>query len=109
MRRNNIRNVRTLCGDCAKLLPRIVTQSRRPCIVLDPPRAGCDAEVLAAAVRADPQKIVYISCNPATLARDTARLQDAGYAPVRIVPFDMFAQCAGLETMAVFMRADAAT
>lgn len=105
LRRNDIRNVRTLCGDCARLLPQIAAQSRHPCIVLDPPRAGCDAAVLAAVVRAEPQKIVYISCNPATLARDTARLQDAGYAPVRIVPFDMFAQCAGLETMAVFTRA----
>lgn len=97
---NNIKNVKQHCGDCAVILPDIVKDGCT--VVLDPPRAGCSEKVLDAITRA--AKIVYVSCDPATLARDCLRLTERGFTCEQATPFDMFAQTAGVETLAVFTK-----
>ena len=73
-------------------------------IVLEPPRAGCAPAVLEAVTRAQPGRIVYISCDPATLARDVAKLSATGYRLVEAQPVDMFPQTYHVECVAHFAR-----
>ncbi|MDD3673660.1 MAG: 23S rRNA (uracil(1939)-C(5))-methyltransferase RlmD [Synergistaceae bacterium] len=75
-------------------------------IVLDPPRTGCDPRVIAAIIKISPQKIVYVSCGPATLARDIKSLMSNGYAIRNIQPFDMFPQTGHVETVVLMSRKD---
>lgn len=76
---------------------------KRRALLLDPPRKGCAREVLEAAIKAGFDKIVYISCDPQTLARDAAILKEH-YAPILIQPYDMFPQTAEIETLCVFEK-----
>lgn len=69
--------------------------------VVDPPRAGLDARVISALVAAKPQKIVYVSCDPATLARDIKRFMEQGYSLKSLTPFDQFPQTYHIETVAL--------
>ncbi|MBQ7227669.1 MAG: hypothetical protein IJX05_04650, partial [Clostridia bacterium] len=69
----------------------------RTLIVLDPPRSGCDKSVIEAVNACGAENIIYVSCNPSTLARDLTLL--TSYAPVTITPFDMFPQCAHVESV----------
>ncbi len=73
-------------------------------MLVDPPRKGCDARVLQAFVKSDIPQLVYISCNPATLARDSKLLRQAGFALTACQPVDMFPQTHHLETVACFER-----
>ncbi len=73
-------------------------------VILDPPRRGCEEEVLAALAGAHIPRIEYLSCNPATLARDARKLVDAGYRLARTVPFDMFPFTGHVEVLAEFTR-----
>jgi 23S rRNA (uracil1939-C5)-methyltransferase len=70
-------------------------------VVLDPPRTGCEAEVIAAIAGAAPAFVVYISCHPVTLARDLKPLKNAGFQLLRVLPFDMFPQTDHIESAAV--------
>lgn len=107
VRANGITNARFLCGDCALLLPQALAKAdTNAVVVLDPPRAGCARAVLDAVLAAAPKKIVYVSCNPATLARDVAALQNGGYTVSSLTPFDMFPQTANVETLCVLSRED---
>jgi 23S rRNA (uracil1939-C5)-methyltransferase len=72
--------------------------------VLNPPRGGVAPEVADALVRVPPGRVVYVSCNPATLARDLRRLSPA-FALENVKAFDLFPQTAGVETVAVLARA----
>ena len=69
------------------------------CVVIDPPRKGCSPEMLAALTRLAPKRIVYVSCNPATLARDAAALEDAGWTITRARAFDMFPRTGHVEAV----------
>lgn len=72
--------------------------------VLDPPRTGVPSEALAALIAMEPRRIVYLSCDPATLARDLARLRDDGYRLLRVEGFDLFPQTPHVEALAVLER-----
>lgn len=73
-------------------------------IVVDPPRSGLDRTTLGAVVRMSPSTMVYVSCDPATLARDAARLIAAGYRLENVTPFDMFPQTYHIESISLFRR-----
>jgi 23S rRNA (uracil1939-C5)-methyltransferase len=96
--RNRITNAEFICGDCAKALPELLEKEKSIDIVLlDPPRKGCDKAVLDALIGAAPTKIVYVSCDPATLARDIKVLAEGGYRALEAAPFDMFPQTTHVE------------
>ena len=74
-------------------------------MILDPPRKGCDAVCLDTVVKAAPRRIVYVSCNPATLARDMKYLREiGGYEPKKIRPVDMFPGTGHVETVCLLGR-----
>lgn len=103
--RNHKKNTDFICGAAEKIIPDLISQGMRPdTVVMDPPRKGADAIVLDALVRARPEKIVYVSCNPATLARDAKVLVSKGYGADVCQPVDMFCQTSGIETVCLFKR-----
>ena len=73
-------------------------------VILDPPRAGLDKRVIDALVTAQPNNIVYISCDPSTLARDAKRLITGGYQLKQVTPFDLFPQTYHIESISLFTR-----
>jgi 23S rRNA (uracil1939-C5)-methyltransferase len=105
-RRNGIRNAKFFAGDVRLALRELVDEASRPdvCIV-DPPRAGLSQKVVRRIIEAAPRRIVYISCNPTTLAPNAAQLVEAGYALRRVVPVDMFPQTPHIECVALLDRA----
>jgi len=88
-------------GDAARTLPEV---GAADLAVLDPPRAGLSEDVADALAACGPRRIVYVSCDPATLARDVARFRDLGYSFVRATPVDLFPQTYHTETVAVLDR-----
>lgn len=101
-RENKIRNAEFLVGDVVKVLPRLDTYA--DVVVVDPPRAGCDKKVLETFAAFKPARIVYVSCNPATLARDLAILANLGYTAKKIQPVDMFPQSSHVEAVAQIVK-----
>ena len=90
-------------GDVAKLLPRI---SAADVVVLDPPRDGAGKEAIAHIARLAPRAIVYVACDPAALARDTAYLADHSYSLVKMRAFDLFPMTHHIECVALYERAE---
>lgn len=106
-RENGIENVEFFCADAGQAAQRLADEGVTPDVVLvDPPRKGLSPDVIAAAARMAPRRIVYVSCDPATLARDVARLRDAGYEAVRAEAVDMFPRCAHVETVVLLSRVE---
>lgn len=121
---NNFNNIDFEEGDVEKVLPELIKRKLKPdCIVLDPPRKGVSESVIDSVLQLAPRKIVYMSCNPVTLARDLARLisnssstsngpenreigENNGYKVERILPFDMFPQTYHVESLALLKRND---
>lgn len=95
-------NIEFLRGDVAKVLWREFVDGRKnvDVLILDPPRAGCDTELIEAIAKLKPSKIVYVSCNPTTQARDIHRLLYHGFTLKSVKPFDMFPQTAHIEVVA---------
>ena len=103
--RNGIDNASFLAGKAEELLPRLVKEGHRPdVIVVDPPRKGLELTVIDAIAAALPDRLVYVSCNPATLARDAALLRDQGYGIRRIQPVDMFPFTSHVETVCLLSK-----
>ncbi len=104
-RRNGIENASFYTGKAEELLPKLVADGLRPdVIVIDPPRKGVEPAVIEAIAKAEPSRLVYVSCNPATLARDAALLRESGYLPRRIQPVDLFCWTSGVETVVQLSR-----
>jgi len=104
-RRNEIDNVRFFAGDVRLALRELVAQASRPdVIVVDPPRAGLSAKIVRRIIEAAPARVVYVSCNPTTLAPNAAQLIEAGYELGRVRPVDMFPQTPHIECVAVLDR-----
>ena len=92
-------------GKAEELLPRFVADGLRPdVIVIDPPRKGVEPPVIQAIAQAGPSRVVYVSCNPATLARDAKLLTESGYRVQKVQPVDMFCWTSGIETVCLFSR-----
>ena len=87
----------------------LVERSGRPdLVVVDPPRAGLSAKVVRRIIEASPKRIIYVSCNPTTLAPNAAQLVEAGWTLERVSPVDMFPQTPHIECVALFERSHAA-
>ena len=98
--RNKINNAEFICGDAENMLPELMKKDVHPdAIIVDPPRKGCEMPALQAIADSKVPRIVYVSCNPATLARDCAFLQAAGYKLVKAQPVDMFPHTTHVETV----------
>jgi 23S rRNA (uracil1939-C5)-methyltransferase len=105
-RRNEVANVHFFAGDTRLALGELLERAGRPdLVVVDPPRAGLSKKVVHRIIDASPKRIVYISCNPTTLAPNAAELVEAGWALVKVCPVDMFPQTHHIECVAVLERA----
>jgi 23S rRNA (uracil1939-C5)-methyltransferase len=101
-RLNDITNAQFLAGDIRVSMRELVERAGRPDVaIVDPPRAGLSQKVVRRIVEAAPKRIVYVSCNPTTLAPNAAQLVEAGYRLVKVRPVDMFPQTPHIETVAL--------
>ncbi len=104
-RKNEIENAMFICASAEEALPALVTQGvSADCVILDPPRKGCHESVLRAIVQSRVRRIAYVSCNPATLARDCKMLAAMGYQIKCVQPVDMFCETAHVETVVLLQR-----
>lgn len=105
---NDIRNVEFAVGAAEVVMPRWQAEGITPdVIVVDPPRKGCDGALIRTMLELQPARIVYVSCNPSTLARDLRLLEDGGYRTVEVQPVDMFPHTGHVESVALLVRIDA--
>ncbi|HEY8765039.1 MAG TPA: 23S rRNA (uracil(1939)-C(5))-methyltransferase RlmD [Solirubrobacteraceae bacterium] len=105
-RLNEIDNARFFAGDVRLAMRELVEKAGRPdVLVLDPPRAGLSQKIVRRVIEASAKRIVYVSCNPTTLAPNAAQLVEAGYTLVKVRPVDMFPQTPHIECVAQFVRA----
>lgn len=106
---NKCANAEFICGDAAVELPKLLAGGVRPdVVVVDPPRAGCEQKVLAAIAEVQPERVVYVSCNPASLARDLAFMEQHGYKAIVAQPVDMFPMTSHVETVVLLNRMNTA-
>jgi len=98
-------NVELYEGLAEEVLPALVGRiANPPYVLLDPPRAGLDKQVIDGIFNLNPQMIAYVSCDPSTLARDAARLINAGYKLKEVTPFDLFPQTFHIESISIFEK-----
>ena len=106
-KKNHMENTEFYAADAGKLMPQLYRKGLVPdVIVMDPVRAGCSEEVLKAAAGMNPKRIVYVSCNPATFARDAKILKSEGYEIKEIQPVDMFPQTMHVEAIVLLSKLD---
>ena len=107
-KRNNIANVAFFCGDASAVAADFAAKGLRPDVIcVDPPRKGLTPEVVQAAAQMAPRRIVYVSCDPATLARDVKLFAQSGYEAVRAAAVDMFPGTANIETVCLLSKLNA--
>lgn len=105
--RNGILNAEFFCGDAGQAALELEKSGVRPdVVVVDPPRKGLNADTIEALHRMSPRRIVYVSCDPATLARDVALLKERGYALKTAAAADLFPRCAHVETVVLLSKGE---
>lgn len=105
---NNVDNAEFIVGKSEEEIPKLIEKGIIPdVIVVDPPRKGCDIKLLEAIGRAKPEKVVYVSCDPSTLARDLKILEAEGYKTEKVQPVDMFPQTGHIEVVTLLTRSEA--
>ena len=98
---------RFFCADAGQAAARLAAEGLRPdVIMLDPPRKGCDETTLSAVVQMSPRRVVYVSCNPSTAARDAAWLEEHGYHAEKVQPVDLFPRTRHVEVCSSYIRVD---
>jgi len=106
-KRNEVTNAHFFAGDARLALPELIERAGKPdVVVVDPPRAGLSQKVVRRIIDASPKRVVYVSCNPTTLAPNAAQLVEAGWRLVKVRPVDMFPQTPHIECVALLERAD---
>lgn len=101
--RNHIQNAEFLCADAGQAALDLEQQGiHADVVIVDPPRKGLNTDAIQAIARFTPRRLVYVSCDPATLARDTALLKEKGFTLQSAQAFDLFPRCAHVESVAVF-------
>ena len=96
---------RFFCADAGQAAARLAAEGLRPdVIMLDPPRKGCDETTLSAVVRMAPRRVVYVSCNPSTAARDAAWLEQHGYHVEKVQPVDLFPRTKHCEVVSCYTK-----
>ena len=104
-RRNGVENARFLCDDAGRFMQKLAKEGNAPDVVMmDPPRAGSDQKFLQSLLMLKPKRVVYVSCNPETLARDLRVLVDGGYRAEWATPVDMFPGTEHVETVCVLSK-----
>lgn len=104
---NEVHNAEFFVGEAEKVIPELISKGiRADVVVVDPPRKGCEGSLLHAIAEMAPVKIVYVSCDPSTLARDLAILEGLSYRTVEVQPVDMFPQTAHVECVALMLKVD---
>ena len=102
---NNLDNVEFYVGKAEDVVPKMYKQGKRAnVVVVDPPRKGCDEKVLDTIVSMQPDRVVYVSCNPSTLARDLAYLNEKGYKSLEVQPVEMFPHSVHIENVALIVK-----
>jgi 23S rRNA (uracil1939-C5)-methyltransferase len=105
---NGISNVNFIVGKAEEVIPTLYKEKgvSADVVVVDPPRKGCDEALLQTIANMRPERVVYVSCNPSTLARDLRYLEDHGYQTLEVQPVDMFPQTYHVEAVASVVRKD---
>jgi 23S rRNA (uracil1939-C5)-methyltransferase len=102
---NGYDNAEFFCGDAGEFAAKLAESGINPdAAVIDPPRKGCDTLTLDSLVKMSPKRIVMISCNPATAARDAKYLCENGYTLVKVRAFDLFGRTGHVETVVLMSR-----
>lgn len=102
---NSICNARFLCADAPQAAAQLAQEGVKPdVVILDPPRKGCGEALVQTIGSMSPDRVVYVSCDPATLARDLQYFEAAGYRTVEVTPVDMFPRTAHVETVVLLSR-----
>jgi 23S rRNA (uracil1939-C5)-methyltransferase len=108
-KRNDVTSAHFFAGDARLALPELIERAGKPdVVVVDPPRAGLSQKVVRRIIEASPKRIVYVSCNPTTLAPNAAQLVEAGWRLVKVRPVDMFPQTPHIECVALLERGEGA-
>jgi SAM-dependent methyltransferases related to tRNA (uracil-5-)-methyltransferase len=107
---NGIDNAEFIIGKSEVAIPGLIDDGiEADVVVVDPPRKGCERVLLDAIARMKPNRIVYVSCNPSTLARDLKILEELGYLVREVQPVDMFCQTAHVESVVLLTRSEKMT
>ena len=103
--RNHITNAEFVCDDAGHFMTEFVERHEKvDCVMVDPPRKGCSTEFLERLTTLSPERIVYISCNVATQARDLTYLVEKGYKPLDVQPVDMFPHTPHIENILLLSK-----
>ena len=104
-KQNEITNSEFYVGKSEEVIPKLIKEGIKPdVIVVDPPRKGCDVKLLDAIGEAKPERVVYVSCDPSTLARDLKHLNGLGYETIEVQPVDMFPMTKHVECVVLLYR-----